>query len=245
MENVKIDDQLKPLAFFEAVLFFAIPSAIITCLLFIGIGLLTEAGWAPFIIFNVVFVVPLACLFGVALFAYRLEGNSWTWDRFRVRMRLHALRGYSEWLWTLALALLWVPISINAIYPVVLGVAVLAILAEGIRGKQATKISIVVALFVACTAFAPQLLRPLSSVVFYSMPTDVTDFMNQIQPASFFGIPLAGQWWLPFFFLVAMFFNIFGEELLWRGFILPRQELAHGSWTWIIHGLLWTGFHIF
>lgn len=47
------------------------------------------------------------------------------------------------------------------------------------------------------------------------------------------------------FQLFFMFFNIFGEELWWRGYILPRQELAHGKHTWLIHGLLWTLFHSF
>lgn len=45
--------------------------------------------------------------------------------------------------------------------------------------------------------------------------------------------------WLPFFF-----FNIFGEELLWRGYILPRQELNHGRFAWLINSLLWLVFHI-
>ncbi|WP_027107844.1 CPBP family intramembrane glutamic endopeptidase [Lacticigenium naphthae] len=47
------------------------------------------------------------------------------------------------------------------------------------------------------------------------------------------------------FQLFFLFFNIFGEEFWWRGYILPRQELAHGRYTWIIHGLLWTLFHVF
>lgn len=33
--------------------------------------------------------------------------------------------------------------------------------------------------------------------------------------------------WLPFWVL-----NIFGEELLWRGVVLPRQETAFGKWAW-------------
>jgi membrane protease YdiL (CAAX protease family) len=41
------------------------------------------------------------------------------------------------------------------------------------------------------------------------------------------------------------FFNVVGEELWWRGYIFPRQELVHGSRTWIVHGLLWAGFHLF
>lgn len=39
--------------------------------------------------------------------------------------------------------------------------------------------------------------------------------------------------------------NILGEELWWRGYILPRQELVYGRSTWIIHGLLWACFHAF
>ena len=46
-------------------------------------------------------------------------------------------------------------------------------------------------------------------------------------------------------FLVFLFFNIIGEEFWWRGYILPRQELAFGKHTWYIHGLMWAFFHAF
>lgn len=39
--------------------------------------------------------------------------------------------------------------------------------------------------------------------------------------------------------------NVVGEELLWRGMLLPRQELHHGRRTWWIHGLQWNAFHWF
>jgi len=45
--------------------------------------------------------------------------------------------------------------------------------------------------------------------------------------------------WPAFFF-----FNILGEEFLWRGYIQPRQELLTGRWTWLVHGLLWAVWHI-
>jgi membrane protease YdiL (CAAX protease family) len=45
--------------------------------------------------------------------------------------------------------------------------------------------------------------------------------------------------WLPFFF-----FNIFGEELWWRGYIQPRQELLTKQYTWLVHGSLWSLFHV-
>ena len=42
-----------------------------------------------------------------------------------------------------------------------------------------------------------------------------------------------------------LFMNIFSEELWWRGYILPRQELQHGRFTWFVHGVLWAFFHAF
>jgi membrane protease YdiL (CAAX protease family) len=59
------------------------------------------------------------------------------------------------------------------------------------------------------------------------------------------GGSLLGRWELVALYLVMFFFNIVGEELWWRGYILPRQELAHRRLTWLLHGLLWTGFHVY
>ena len=44
--------------------------------------------------------------------------------------------------------------------------------------------------------------------------------------------------------LVMFFFNIFGEELMWRGYILPRQEVSLGKIAWIFNALLWMIFHV-
>lgn len=61
----------------------------------------------------------------------------------------------------------------------------------------------------------------------------------------FVGVPLKGAWWLLGVWFVGYFFNVVGEELWWRGVILPRQELVHGRWTWLLHGVQWTMFHLF
>jgi hypothetical protein len=45
--------------------------------------------------------------------------------------------------------------------------------------------------------------------------------------------------WLPFFLI-----NIVGEEFLWHGVILPRQETTLGRWAWLANGLGWLGFHV-
>ncbi len=56
---------------------------------------------------------------------------------------------------------------------------------------------------------------------------------------------LKGNWMALAAFGVLLFFNIIGEEFWWRGYILPRQELAFGKWTWVVHGVLWACFHVF
>jgi membrane protease YdiL (CAAX protease family) len=59
-------------------------------------------------------------------------------------------------------------------------------------------------------------------------------------------VPAAGNWWLLLWGVACLIIlNIFGEELWWRGYILPRQELANGRWAWVVNGVLWAAFHIF
>ena len=45
--------------------------------------------------------------------------------------------------------------------------------------------------------------------------------------------------WAPMFF-----FNIVGEELFWRGYILPRQEQAFPRRAWFLNACLWAIFHV-
>lgn len=56
---------------------------------------------------------------------------------------------------------------------------------------------------------------------------------------------LSGNWMAFIAYIVFLIINVIGEELWWRGYILPRQELVLGKWVWVIHGLLWAFFHIF
>jgi len=53
-----------------------------------------------------------------------------------------------------------------------------------------------------------------------------------------------GRYWLLLVWFPYWIFNILGEEFLWRGVMLPRQEVAFGKYTWIIHGFGWGLFHI-
>jgi membrane protease YdiL (CAAX protease family) len=56
---------------------------------------------------------------------------------------------------------------------------------------------------------------------------------------------LSGQYWIAIVYFLGWFFNIFGEELLWRGILLPRQVIKYGSKAWIYHGIIWTLWHFF
>jgi len=46
-----------------------------------------------------------------------------------------------------------------------------------------------------------------------------------------------------FAWLIMFFFNISGEELLWRGYLLPRQEVKSPGYGWIMNSALWIIFH--
>ena len=55
---------------------------------------------------------------------------------------------------------------------------------------------------------------------------------------------MAAERWMLLVWLFMFFFNIVGEEIYWRGYIMPRQELANGRYAWFINSVLWCVFHI-
>jgi membrane protease YdiL (CAAX protease family) len=72
------------------------------------------------------------------------------------------------------------------------------------------------------------------------------EFFNHFGPKDFMGIPLQGAWWIVIYYAVLILVcNIGGEELWWRGYVLPRQELAFGKTAWVVHGISWSVFHLF
>jgi len=52
------------------------------------------------------------------------------------------------------------------------------------------------------------------------------------------------RYWILLVWLPYWIFNIMGEEILWRGVVLPRQEISFGNYAWLIHGFGWGLFHI-
>jgi uncharacterized protein len=56
---------------------------------------------------------------------------------------------------------------------------------------------------------------------------------------------LSGAWGWYALILVSFLFNtVLGEELLFRGFLLPRMNAAFGRGDWVANGLLFTAYHL-
>lgn len=60
-------------------------------------------------------------------------------------------------------------------------------------------------------------------------------------------VTLAGNWifFIIMFFVYGGIFNIIGEELYYRSFLLPKMRGVFGSWDWVANGVLFTLKHIY
>lgn len=92
---------------------------------------------------------------------------------------------------------------------------------------------------------------PLIESGLIPLPNNIPPLINPLVPMTpaimeaSIEAPLVGNWGIIVLYALMLFFNIAGEELFWRGYLLPRQEAQHGRSAWIWHGLLWAFFHIF
>ncbi len=68
------------------------------------------------------------------------------------------------------------------------------------------------------------------------------------ETVEFMGVPLGpSAWWVaPFWIIFWLVFGVIGEEVVWRGYLLPLQEQAFGGWAWVLNGFLWNvPFHLY
>ena len=91
-----------------------------------------------------------------------------------------------------------------------------------------------------------RILSPVSSLIAerFSQPKFLIRLLDQ-DPNYFMELPVDGNilLWIATLFVALLI--VFGQELWFRGYVLPRQEAAHGKTAWIINGLLWTVFFLF
>ena len=56
---------------------------------------------------------------------------------------------------------------------------------------------------------------------------------------------MVGAWNILALFTVSAIFNtILGEELLFRGLLLPRMNKVFGKWDWVVNGILFGLYHL-
>jgi len=55
----------------------------------------------------------------------------------------------------------------------------------------------------------------------------------------FLGIHLAGNWLMLAVLVPSHCLAMAAEEMMWRGYILPRQQVSYGRWAWVVNGLFW------
>ena len=55
----------------------------------------------------------------------------------------------------------------------------------------------------------------------------------------------SGNWpWFAVIVTMMVFNTVLGEELLFRGLLLPRMRGSFGRWDWAANGVLWAGYHL-
>jgi membrane protease YdiL (CAAX protease family) len=55
---------------------------------------------------------------------------------------------------------------------------------------------------------------------------------------------LVGAWWFFGLMVVTNVFNLLGEDILFRGVLLPKMEGVFGRWSWLANGVLFGLYHV-
>jgi len=98
------DNKIKPMTFWLSMLYFGIPSLVITVLIYYLWPYLIKIGIPAIVSFALIMNVPLVSLFIASLVAFLMEGNKMSCVNLKDRFRLNPMKK-KEWLWTIGLTL--------------------------------------------------------------------------------------------------------------------------------------------
>lgn len=120
---------------------------------------------------------------------------------------------------------------------------------KGIRGRDWIWLLALLVSFLVVAVSVTLLGKRLSSTPPLTPPESFPPELNPsksrgIVPGVFMGMSLQGNWWVAAVYLLGWIMNILGEEFWYRGFMLPRQEVAYGDRAWILHGVVWALNHL-
>lgn len=103
-------------------------------------------------------------------------------------------------------------------------------------GRRGGRLWLIIPVLVVALA-AQELVPALSGPSSRDLPT----FLESDSGASL----LSGAWgWFAVIATLAVFNTVLGEELLFRGYLLPRMEGAFGRWDWLVNGALFAAYHL-
>jgi len=201
---------------------------------------LLQGGTSWWRIFHLLLILPFTLMFTAALIGAAVDQQSLSWKGITQRLRLSAPSA-TTWLWAAALS----GFMYGGNWADLIAVAAswLALWREK-TGQRWMFGAILIGIVVKRYA---RLLQPiLQSMRVFDPSAFHREFFNHFGPKDFMGIPLQGAWWIVIYYAVLILVcNIGGEELWWRGYVLPRQELAFGKTAWVVHGISWSVFHLF
>lgn len=156
---------------------------------------------------------------------------------------------YSFWLWLWIPALLLLPLSIGLYSILEDGVLTIEAINQRFRLNPISRVDwLWIFLAVILTIVFDQLLEPIGKVLakykLFSPPSYLPEPFNPLKkfnmpPKEFFGVSLKGNWKLLMIFMPIHLIAMFSEEMMWRGYLLPIQEVMFGDMAWVFNGLLW------
>ena len=231
---------VKPASWLLTTILFGVPALVFAFLVHCVGPSLWRHGTSWWRIFHILLILPLALMLFAAPVGAAFDVGSAAWSNLRQRLRLSCPTRVT-WLWAIAISGFMYGGNWTDVVAVV--ASWIALWKEKTTGRWLYAGVLIAVLIKRNGGY----LQPfLVSVRFFKPSAFYVQFFSHFGPTDFMGIPLLGSWWIPVYYAVMMFvFNIGGEELWWRGYVLPRQELAFGKMTWIVHGVFWSAFHLF
>lgn len=108
----------------------------------------------------------------------------------------------------------------------------------GLRSPRSWWALVPITVVFAALTYASEVLTPIFDGLGWMAPAGTE--ARQLASPEF-----VGQWWILGIAIVSFAFNYFlGEELLFRGVLLPKMRGVFGRWDWLANNVLFTAYHI-
>ena len=110
---------------------------------------------------------------------------------------------------------------------------------ERYRLKKLDKKDVLYTMILVCTWFITFIIINAITKGFLIRPDYLT-----YQESTWFNQTIEGNYLIAIWSIIFLILNVYGEELFWRGYMMPRLEKRYGNNAWIINGVLWVLFHL-